>query len=136
MVRTDRASIFTVPKPGTAPTPPPDVGAITPTSWADLTGSFSTFTTSATPGPSLGVLKIVGYQLFNAAAPLLSVGFTTLNFEASNQPTPPAADVWQTWTLDSTAPVWQTNQSDEPRFCPQGPVCSPTSPLTIRRCLG
>ncbi len=120
----DRALIFTVPKPGAALTPPPDVGAITPTPWTNLSGSFSTFTANANPGPSLPTLKIVGYQQFNNANPLLSQGFTTLNFEGVNQTPAPAANVWQTWRLGPTSLVWQSNQTAEPGFCPQATPCT------------
>jgi hypothetical protein len=120
----DRALIFTVPKPGADPTPPPNIGAITPTPWTNLSGSFSTFTTNANPGPSIPALKIVGYQQFNNANPLLSQGFTTLNFEGANQTPAPAADVWQTWTLGPTSLVWQSNQTADPGFCPQSTPCT------------
>jgi hypothetical protein len=119
-----RALIFTVPKPGASLTPPPNIGAITPTPWTHLSGSFSTFTTSADPGPSLPVLKIVGYQQFNDAFPSRSEGFTTLNFEGMKQATAPAANVWQTWTLGPTSLVWQSNQTADPGFCPQATPCT------------
>ena len=121
---TDRALIFTVPFPGAAPTAPPNIGAITPTPWAKLTGSFSTFTRNANPGPSLPVLKIVGYQDFNDEFPLRSTGFTTLNFEGAKQTTAPAANAWQTWKLGPTSLVWQSNQTEDPGFCPQATPCT------------
>ncbi len=71
------------------------------------------------------MLKIVGYQQFNNANPLLSQGFTTLNFEgAKQQTTAPAANVWQTWTLGPTSMVWQSNQTTDPGFCPQATPCT------------
>jgi hypothetical protein len=120
-----RALIFTVPKPGAELTPPPNIGAITPTPWTHLSGSFSTFTRNADPGPSLPVLKIVGYQQFNNAFPVRSQGFTTLNFEGAKQKTPaPAANMWQTWKLGPTSLVWQSNQTADPGFCPQTTPCT------------
>jgi Putative Ig domain len=120
----DRALIFTIPFPGADPTPPPDLGVITPTPWPKLTGSFSTFTRNANPGPSLPVLKIVGYQQFNNAHPLQSQGFTTLNFEGAKQTQAPAANVWQTWRLGPTSRVWQSNETADPGFCPQATPCT------------
>jgi hypothetical protein len=121
----DRALVFTVPKPGSGATPPGDVGSFNPTPWGNLSGSFSTFTTSATtPAASLGSLRIVGYQQFNEANPLLSTGFTALVLEPVYQPQAAAAGVWQTWTMGSTSgQLWQTNQTDG--------FCTPAAPCTV-----
>src|SRR5262249_39829033 len=100
---TDRALIFTVPKGGSAG--PNDIGVASP--WTTLSGSFSTFTSNtAAPASSIPVLKLVGFQHYNTNNPLLSTGFTTLNFEGSNQGTV-TANQWQTWTLGPDSVVWQ-----------------------------
>ena len=120
---TDGALVFTVPNPGTGATPPGDVGPFNPTPWGNTSGSFSTFTANTTsPASSIPVLKLVGYQQFNAANPLLSTGFTTLNFEGSNQPGGVVANQWQTWVLGPTSLVWQSNQTDP--FCPIESPCT------------
>src|SRR6478736_5152730 len=87
-------------------------------SWGTTSGSFSTFTANtANPAGSIPALKLVGYQVFNDANPLLSTGFTTLNFEGSNQGSV-SANQWQTWTLGPTSTVWQSNSADA-SFCVQ-----------------
>jgi hypothetical protein len=48
----DRALVFAVPKPGSGATVPGDFGAINPTPWGNLSGSFSTFTTNAAAAAS------------------------------------------------------------------------------------
>jgi len=119
---TDRALVFIVPKPGIGVTPPGDVGPMIATPWSDLSGSFSTFTANtAQPASSIPVMKIVGYQVWNANNPLLSTGFTTLNFEGSNNGTV-SANQWQKWTLGPTSVVWQSNQGDG--FCPITAPCT------------
>jgi hypothetical protein len=120
---TDRALIFTVPRPGTGDAPPGFPGPFLPTPWGDLSGSsFSTFTANTTsPASSIPALKFVGYQNFRSDNPLLSTGFTTLNFEGSNQGTVNANE-WQTWTLGTDALVWQSNASDG--FCQQADPCT------------
>jgi hypothetical protein len=121
----DEALVFTVPKPGAAPTPPPGLGAITPTPWGNLNGSFSTFTANTTsPSAAIPVLRIVGYQQFNSVDSLLADGFTTLTFEGSDQASLAAANTWQTWTLVPDSRVWQSNQTDDPGFCPQATPCT------------
>jgi hypothetical protein len=120
----DRALVFFVPTPGTGATPPGSVGPFLPTPWANLSGSFSTFTANtAATASAIPVLKLVGYQMFNANNPLLSTGFTTLNFEGSNQSPGPAANVWQTWTLGPTSRVWQSNIPAD-NFCVQAAPCT------------
>ncbi|HEX2384864.1 MAG TPA: hypothetical protein VHI95_19625, partial [Acidimicrobiales bacterium] len=122
---TDRAFIFFIPRPTTGATPPGSQGPFLPTPWGDLEGSsFSTFTAdTAAPASSIPALKFVGYQQFNSNNPLLSSGFTTLNFEGANQGTV-AANEWQTWTLGLDSLVWQTNQTEDPGFCPQAAPCT------------
>ena len=119
---TDRALIFTIPKPGRG-TPPPDIDAIVPTPWANLSGSFSTYITDDVAPFAIPALKIVGYQVYNSANPALSTGFTTLNLEGCYQPTAPVANTWQTWTLGPTSMVWQTNTT--------GAFCQPAAPCTL-----
>ena len=120
----DRALIFTVPKPSDG-VPPGDIAAFIATPWASTSGSFSTFTTNTTSTADvLPVLKLVGYQVFNTANPALSTGFTTLNFEAVYQTPAPAANTWQTWTLNSDARVWQSNSADG--ICGQATQCTMT----------
>jgi hypothetical protein len=119
---TDRALIFIVPKPGAPadPTPPGEPGPIVASPWNTLSGSFSTFTANTTsPASSIPVLKFVGYQVY--PGPLGATGFTTLNFEGSNQGTV-SANQWQTWTLGPTSRVWQSNTSDG--FCQQAAPCT------------
>lgn len=120
---TDRALVFTVPKPALGGVVPPgDIAAAIATPWGSTSGSFSTYTENTTsPASSIPALKFVGFQVFNAANPLLSTGFTTLNFEGSNQGavTPNA---WQTWTLGPTSLVWQSNTTDG--FCLQAAPCT------------
>ena len=113
---TDRALIFTVPNPGTGPVPPGSIAAFIASPWGTLSGSYSTFTTnSASTASSVPVLKFVGYHVFNSNNPLLSTGFTTLNFSPAEQSTAPAPNVWQTWTLGPDSKVFQSNTSDD--FC-------------------
>lgn len=122
---TDRALIFTVPNPGTGATAPGDEGPIKPVPWAELGGSsYSTYTTATTDtATSVTVLKFVGYQDFNSNNPLLSTGFTTLNFEPSLQG-PVNANSWQTWTASGTSTVWQSNATGN--FCVQATPCTLT----------
>jgi len=119
---TDRALIFTVPKPGGG-SPPPDIDAIVPTPWANLSGSFSTYITDDVSPFAIPGLRIVGYQVYDSANPALSTGFTTLNFEGYYQPTAPVANTWQTWTLGPTSMVWQSNTT--------GGICQPAAPCTL-----
>jgi hypothetical protein len=115
-----QALVFTRPS---GPVPP----AI-PSPWQGFTASYSTFTTDTTsPTDSVPVLTIVGYQFFNIGNPLQppSSGLTSLHFEPSNQPAPPAVpNEWQTWTLGPTSLVWQSNQVDDSGFCPQAAPCT------------
>src|SRR5262245_51259778 len=85
-----RALAFIVPLPAAPgdPSPPGEnpPGPIVASPWATLSGSFSTFTANTTsPASSIPVLKFVGYQDY--PGPLGATGFTTLNFEGSNQGT-------------------------------------------------
>jgi hypothetical protein len=120
----DRALVFTVPKPGARAHAPGAPGPFNPTPWGSLTGSsFSTFTANtAAPASSIPVLKFVGYHVFNAANPLQSTGFTTLNFEGSNQGSV-TPDQWETWTLGPTSRVWQSNTT--------GGFCQIAAPCTL-----
>lgn len=116
----DRARVFSA--PGFSDNP-----AETFMPWDGLSGSFSTFTFTATnPGDSLPALQLVGYQLLDPSAPLPQdrlVGFTTLNFEPrSNQQSPAVAGEWQEWVLDADSLVWQTNTSSG--FCVQATRCT------------
>lgn len=119
----DRALVFTVPRPGTGATPPGNVGPITPIPWLGLSGSsYSTFTTATSnTASSVVVLKFVGYQVYNPTNPLLSTGFTTLNFEPSRQGTV-TANQWQKWTVSPTSTVWQSNATGN--FCVQATPCT------------
>jgi hypothetical protein len=121
----DRALVFTVPKAGTGPPPPGEISSFVPTPWANLSGSYSTFTPSAAVDKSSTVptLRIVGYQQFNDANPLLSQGYTTLSFEPVRQPTAVETAVWQTWTLGPTSLVIQSNQTDG--------QCNSVAPCTL-----
>ena len=119
----DKAVVFTVPKPAIGGVVPPgDIAAAIATPWASTTGSFSTFTANTSnPAASIPVFRLVGFQVFNATNPLLSTGFTSLNFEGSNQGTV-VANQWQTWKLGPTSLVWQSNQTDA--FCPITAPCT------------
>jgi hypothetical protein len=116
---TDRAFIFFVPRPTTGATPPGSQGPFLPTPWGDLDGSFfSTFTPDTGSPASIPALKFVGYQNFNTSNPLLSTGFTTLNFEGVYQGTV-LPNQWQKWTLGPTSLVWQTGDG----ICPISAPC-------------
>ncbi len=120
---TDRALIFTVPNPGSGPVPPGSIAAFIASAWSTLKASYSTFTTNSTSTASVvPVLKFVGYQVFNANNPLLSTGFTTLNFSPAEQSPAPAPNVWQTWTLGANSTVFQSNTSDD--FCTISAPCT------------
>ena len=108
-----RALIFTVPN-----------GLGTAVAWGDLAGSgYSTYTeNTANPGASVAALKFVGYQDYNTDNPVLSDGFTTLNFEPSNNGTV-TANEWQPWTIDEESLVWQSNTGDD-NFCVQASPCT------------
>jgi len=117
--------VFTVPKPGSGATAPGFLGPFNPTPWGSLSGSFSTFTANtAAPASSIPVLKLVGYQVFDTANPLQSTGFTTLNFEGSNQGSV-TANQWEMWTLGATSRVWQSNTTDG--FCQIAAPCTLTA---------
>ena len=120
---TDRALIFTVPSPGTGATAPGDLGPIDPTPWSGLSGSsYSTYTTATTSIPSSVVtMRFVGYQDFNTNNPLLSTGFTTLNFEPINNGTV-LANQWQKWNVSDSSMVWQSNATGS--FCVQAAPCA------------
>ena len=108
-----RALIFTVPN-----------GIGTAVAWADLAGSgYSTYTeNTVNPSGSVAALKFVGYQDYNTDNPLLSDGFTTLNFEPAYNGTVTTND-WQTWTIDEDSLVWQSNSGDN-SFCVQASPCT------------
>jgi hypothetical protein len=79
--------------------------------------AYSTYTTATTSvASSVPVLEFVGYQVYNTSNPLLSTGFTTLNFEPSRQGTL-TANQWQTRTVSAGSTVWQSNATDS--FCIQ-----------------
>ena len=114
---TYRVLVFTVPNPGTGATPPGDVGPFNPTPWSNTSGSFSTFTANTTsPASSIPRPEARRVPAVQRRDPLLLMGFTTLNFEGSNQPGGVVANQWQTWVLGPTSLVWQSNQTDP--FCP------------------
>ena len=118
-----RALIFTVPNPGSGATAPGDIGPIIAVPWLGMVGSsLSTYTTDATnPGRSAAGLKFVGYQTYDSNNPLLSTGFTTLNFEPANNGTV-AVNQWQKWTVSGSSMVWQSNTVDG--NCGQGAPCT------------
>jgi hypothetical protein len=126
----DLALVFTVPKAGTGPPPPGEISSFQPTPWANLSGSYSTFTASTEidKASTVPTLRIVGYQQFNATNPLLSQGYTTLSFEPVRQPTPVETATWQTWTLGPGSLVIQSNQSDG--------RCNSVTPCTLAEFAG
>lgn len=119
-----RALIFTVPNPGSGKAAPGDVGPITAVAWGDLAGSsYSTYTREDTnTADSVVSLKFVGYQKYNAKNPLLSQGFTTLNFEPSRNGAV-TTKRWQHWKIDEKSTIWQSNSGGD-KFCVQASACT------------
>ena len=77
--------------------------------------------TAVNPAGSVAALKFVGYQEYNTDHPLASEGFTTLNFEPSNNGTV-TPNEWQQWTIDDDSLVWQSNAGDN--FCQIASPCT------------
>jgi hypothetical protein len=90
---------------------------LVPRPFTDLTGSWSTFVPAgANPGSTAGSVRFPSFQDATTGT-----GFTTVSVEASRQGTV-VADAWQTWAIDGSSIVWQTNTTDG--FCLQATPCT------------
>ncbi|MDD9369813.1 MAG: hypothetical protein PV358_06860, partial [Acidimicrobiales bacterium] len=86
----------------------------------DLTASFSTWV-AASPNPGAAAPTLRFEAFLDVNNPIGS--FTTIVFEAYLQTVqgPVVAETWQTWTLDQSSIVWQTNAASP---CVQATPCT------------